>query len=72
MCALKALVIANQTSYLVGKNNVLLGARIARRPKLLLLDEPLAALDKKLREDTQFELVNIQEDLGNDVCGCHT
>ena len=34
------------------------------RPKLLLLDEPLAALDKKLREETQFELVNIQEKLG--------
>ena len=32
--------------------------------KLLLLDEPLAALDKKLREETQFELVKIQQDLG--------
>jgi putrescine transport system ATP-binding protein len=35
-----------------------------KRPKLLLLDEPLGALDKKLREHTQFELVNIQEKLG--------
>ena len=35
-----------------------------KRPKLLLLDEPLAALDKKLREHTQFELLNIQEKLG--------
>jgi putrescine transport system ATP-binding protein len=35
-----------------------------KRPKLLLLDEPLGALDKKLREHTQFELVNIQERLG--------
>jgi putrescine transport system ATP-binding protein len=35
-----------------------------KRPKLLLLDEPLGALDKKLREQTQFELVNIQEKLG--------
>jgi putrescine transport system ATP-binding protein len=35
-----------------------------KRPKLLLLDEPLAALDRKLREHTQFELINIQEQLG--------
>jgi putrescine transport system ATP-binding protein len=35
-----------------------------KQPKLLLLDEPLAALDKKLREQTQFELVNIQERVG--------
>ncbi|MDE2261544.1 MAG: ABC transporter ATP-binding protein, partial [Gammaproteobacteria bacterium] len=37
---------------------------LVRRPKLLLLDEPLAALDKKLREHTQFELLNIQQRLG--------
>jgi putrescine transport system ATP-binding protein len=37
---------------------------LAKKPKLLLLDEPLGALDKKLREETQFELVNIQEGLG--------
>ena len=35
-----------------------------KRPKLLLLDEPLAALDRKLREHTQFELINIQKRLG--------
>ena len=35
-----------------------------KRPKLLLLDEPLAALDKKLREHTQFELANLQYQLG--------
>ena len=39
-------------------------AALVKRPKLLLLDEPLGALDKKLREQTQFELVNIQEQLG--------
>lgn len=40
---------------------VALARSLAKRPKLLLLDEPLAALDKKLREETQFELMNIQE-----------
>jgi putrescine transport system ATP-binding protein len=35
-----------------------------KRPKVLLLDEPLAALDKRLREQTQFELMNIQDQLG--------
>jgi putrescine transport system ATP-binding protein len=39
-------------------------AALAKAPKLLLLDEPLGALDKKLREDTQFELMDIQEKLG--------
>jgi putrescine transport system ATP-binding protein len=43
---------------------VALARSLAKRPKLLLLDEPLAALDKKLREQTQFELVNIQERVG--------
>ena len=37
---------------------------LIKKPKLVLLDEPLAALDKKLREHTQFELVNIQEKVG--------
>ena len=41
-----------------------LARAIVKRPKVLLLDEPLGALDKKLRERTQFELVNIQESLG--------
>jgi putrescine transport system ATP-binding protein len=40
------------------------GARPGQAPKLLLLDEPLGALDKKLREHTQFELINLQEKLG--------
>ena len=46
------------------KQRVALARAIVKRPKVLLLDEPLGALDKKLREQTQFELVNIQESLG--------
>jgi putrescine transport system ATP-binding protein len=46
------------------RQRVALARALVKRPKLLLLDEPLGALDKKLREHTQFELVNIQEQLG--------
>ena len=55
---------ASRTSSLAASASVALARSLAKRPKLLLLDEPMGALDKKLRDRMQLEVVDILERVG--------